>query len=84
MRVARSVNGTAIRVTDERWLHITEEHAELAGYLFDVIETVETPKAVVEGAPASCWHIAKSRLANAWWWFTKRRLPTMDSSSQPF
>jgi uncharacterized protein YuzE len=50
MRVARSVNGIAIRVTDERWLHITEEHSELAGYLFDVIETVETPKAVVEGA----------------------------------
>lgn len=38
------------RLTDERWLHISEEHAELAGYLFDVIETVETPKAVVAGA----------------------------------
>jgi hypothetical protein len=36
-------------VTDERWLHITEEHSELAGYLFDMIETIETPKAVVEG-----------------------------------
>jgi hypothetical protein len=28
---------------------ITEEHSELAGYLFDVVETIETPKAVVAG-----------------------------------
>jgi hypothetical protein len=49
MRVARSVNRIPIRLTDERWLHITEEHSELAGYLFEVIETVQTPEAVVEG-----------------------------------
>jgi hypothetical protein len=50
MRVARSVNGIPIRLTDERWLHVTEEHSELAGYFFDVIETIETPESVVEGA----------------------------------
>ena len=50
MRVARSVNGIAIRVTDERWLHVTEQHSELAGYFFDVIETIEAPEVVVEGA----------------------------------
>ena len=26
-----SKNGVAIRLTDERWAHITEEHCELAG-----------------------------------------------------
>jgi hypothetical protein len=42
--------GNAIRLTDERWLRITKEHSELAGYLFEVIETVEGHRAVVEGA----------------------------------
>ena len=27
----RSKNGALIRLTDERWEHITEEHSELAG-----------------------------------------------------
>ncbi|MHC1610492.1 MAG: hypothetical protein ACXQTW_02655 [Candidatus Methanospirareceae archaeon] len=29
-----SKNGVPIRLTDERWLHITEEHSEMAGYYF--------------------------------------------------
>ena len=35
-----SVTDIAIRLTDERWAHITEEHSELAGMRFDVLETV--------------------------------------------
>jgi hypothetical protein len=46
---AKSVNGVTIRLPDERWVHITEEHAEMAGYLFDVLETVQEPLAVFEG-----------------------------------
>jgi len=34
---------------DERWVHITEEHSELAGRLLDVIEAVEQPDSVFEG-----------------------------------
>ncbi len=30
---AVSKNGVVIRLTDERWAHITEEHCELAGLL---------------------------------------------------
>ena len=33
----------------ERWVHITEEYCELAGHLFDVLETIEEPQAVFEG-----------------------------------
>lgn len=47
---AKSVNGVTIRLPDERWVHITEEHAEMAGYLFDVLETVQEPLAVFEGS----------------------------------
>lgn len=46
---AKSVNGATIRLPDERWVHITEEHAEMAGYLYDVLETVQEPVAVFEG-----------------------------------
>ena len=46
---AKSVNSVTIRLPDERWVHITEEHAEMAGYLYDVLETVQEPLAIFEG-----------------------------------
>ena len=47
---ATSKNGVAIRLTDERWSHITEEHAELAGYRFEVLETVAQPERILSGS----------------------------------
>ncbi len=44
-----SKNGAAIRLTDERWAHITEEHAELAGLKWDVLETVGEPERILAG-----------------------------------
>jgi hypothetical protein len=49
MHTAKSVNNVTIRLPDERWVHITEEHAEMAGYLYDVLEAVQEPLAVFEG-----------------------------------
>jgi hypothetical protein len=49
MNTAKSVNGVSIRLPAERWIHITEEHAEMAGYLYDVLETIQEPLAVFEG-----------------------------------
>jgi hypothetical protein len=40
MEVAESKNGVPIRLTEERWLHITEEHSETPGYLFEVLEVL--------------------------------------------
>ena len=34
-----SKNGVPIRLTDERWIHITEEDTEPAGYRLEVLET---------------------------------------------
>ncbi len=45
-----SKNGVPIRLTDERWVHITEEHCELAGLRLDVLETVESPSRILAGA----------------------------------
>jgi hypothetical protein len=44
-----SRNGVYIRLMAERWLHIVEEHAELAGRRLDVLETVSRPDRVLLG-----------------------------------
>jgi len=38
-----------IRFPEERWFHITEEHSEMAGYYFEVLETIEQPDIIYEG-----------------------------------
>jgi len=45
----RSKNGVPIRLTDERWSHITEEHAELTDMRSDVLETVAEPERILAG-----------------------------------
>jgi hypothetical protein len=54
MDVAKSKNDVPIRLTEERWFHITEEQSEMAGYYFEVLETVEEPVAVYEGRAGEC------------------------------
>ncbi|MBI3354321.1 MAG: hypothetical protein HY034_05485 [Nitrospirae bacterium] len=49
MKIVQSKNDVLIRLTEERWLHITEEHSEMAGYYFEVLETVQDPEAIYEG-----------------------------------
>ena len=49
MNVAKSKNGVPIRLTTERWFHITEEHSEMAGYYFEVLEAVEDPEVIYQG-----------------------------------
>lgn len=49
MRSVRSKNGVPIRLTEERWLHITAEHSEMAGHYDDVFDAIQNPDAVYEG-----------------------------------
>ena len=44
-----SKGGIAIRLTDERWTHITEEHCELAGLRSEVVETLSHPDRILLG-----------------------------------
>jgi len=44
-----SKNQIPIRLTGERWAHITDEHSELAGMRFEALETVVNPQKIVEG-----------------------------------
>ena len=47
--VISSRNGVPIRLTDERWAHITEEHCELAGLRAEVLETIADAERVLAG-----------------------------------
>ena len=53
MEIAYSVNGVPIRLTYERWFHITENHDDLASYYFEVLETVESPDFIMRGNKGS-------------------------------
>jgi hypothetical protein len=44
-----SKHGVRIRLTDERWAHITEEHGELAGLRQDVLATIDAPASIFAG-----------------------------------
>ena len=49
MEIIRSKNGVLIRLPGERWFHITEEHSEMAGYYFEVLEALEEPEVIYKG-----------------------------------
>jgi hypothetical protein len=49
VKSAVSRNGVAIRLTDERWAHISEEHNELSQLQSEVLAAIRDPVRVVEG-----------------------------------
>jgi len=59
MDVIKSKNDVSIRLPEERWFHITEEHSEMAGYYFEVLEVVAQPEAVYKGRAGECLAIRK-------------------------
>jgi hypothetical protein len=49
MDQAISKNGVPIRLSNERWLHITTGHPETAGLYFEILETIENPLCIYQG-----------------------------------
>lgn len=49
MDIVISKGGVPIRLTEERWFHIVENHDDLAGYYDEVLETVEDPDFILQG-----------------------------------
>ena len=49
MDIVTSKNNVPVRLTEERWLHITEEHSEMAGHYFEVLKTLTEPEIIYEG-----------------------------------
>ena len=52
-----SINNIPVRLTDERWAHIVENHSDIAGYYFDVLETVSDPTWILEGDEGELWAV---------------------------
>jgi len=49
MNIAYSFNNIPIRLTDERWRHIVENHEDIAGYYDAVLQTVEDADYIIKG-----------------------------------
>lgn len=49
MDIVYSKNNIPIRLTSERWLHIVENHDDMAGYYDEVLRTIEDPDFIIEG-----------------------------------
>ena len=49
MDIAISKNNIPIRLTSERWQHITIGHPEIADYYYEILETIENPDIIYEG-----------------------------------
>ena len=49
MDIVYSINKVPIRLTEERWFHITEGHSEMAGYYYTVLECIEAPDVIYKG-----------------------------------
>lgn len=49
MDIALSKNNVPIRLTDERWYHITTGHPEMADCYYDILETIENPVIIYKG-----------------------------------
>jgi hypothetical protein len=63
--IAYSVNNVPIRLTYERWFHITENHDDLSSYYFEVLETVEFPELIARGNKGALKAV-KSMSKNNW------------------
>jgi len=55
--IVKSINDVPIRLTDERWNHIVENHNEMAGYYYDVLETIAAPQYLIEGNNDELWAV---------------------------
>lgn len=44
-----SKNNVSIRLTNERWVHIVENHDDMAGYYDDILNVVENPDYIIQG-----------------------------------
>ncbi|MFN2395884.1 MAG: hypothetical protein ABR597_09375 [Bacteroidales bacterium] len=50
MDIAISKNKIPIRMTMERWLHVSTGHPEIAPYYDSILETIENPNIIYKGS----------------------------------
>ena len=64
-----SKNDVPIRLTDERWSHIVEEHCELAGMRLEVLEAVVSPLRILAGSEYEFLAVRETVMGKHLWWF---------------
>ena len=47
--IVYSINNVPVRLTEERWFHIVENHNDLAGRYDDILIAIENPDIVQQG-----------------------------------
>lgn len=56
-----SKNAIPIRLTDERWAHVTDEHCELAGMRLEVLETFSQRDRILAGGASELLAVREIR-----------------------
>jgi hypothetical protein len=64
--VVNSKNAIPIRLSDERWAHIAEEHAELVGMRARVLGTVANPSAIYQGGAGEFLAAREVQAGSGW------------------
>ncbi len=64
-QVVISKNGVPIRLTDERWAHISEEHFELVGLRAGILSAIAQPRYIYAGNNGE--HLAVRQLKTRLW-----------------
>ncbi|MEM9946637.1 MAG: hypothetical protein AAF810_11300 [Cyanobacteria bacterium P01_D01_bin.36] len=49
MQITKSINGVPVRLTDERWAHITRGHPEMLNQAEEVLRTLNEPDKIQLG-----------------------------------
>lgn len=65
LETVNSRNGIPVRLTDERWAHISAEHQELVGLRREVLDTVANPARIFAGGAGEL--LAARQLATGKW-----------------
>ena len=69
MNVATAVskNGVLIRLTDERWLHITTSHEEIGPKsVSNIMSVIKTPDAILKGDTNELLAVKKNARKSVW------------------
>ena len=63
MLTVRSASGVPIRLTSERWEHVTRRHVEMVGLCEQVLRTITQPDFVQQGDEGTLRRLADAPLA---------------------
>lgn len=61
-----SKNGAVIRLTEERWQHISEEHCELLELQTEIMEAIRDPLRVLAGNAGELLAVRELELGSTW------------------